>query len=229
MKRKTSSALIGITVAFVLLYIIYKIGFSQYFSLEHIKIYSKYLKDFVSERYIISIAIYMLIYFVVIALSIPATGPMTVLGGLLFGVERSIVYSTVSAVLGATAAFLFFRTALRDASVSKYGKQLEKFKKGLHEYGAFYLLILHFLFIFPFFVINSLAALAKVPLWRFIWTTTVGFLPCAIVYSLAGKQITTIKALSDIFSFRVIGTLGLLIGFLIFAMMFKKYRRNIEL
>jgi len=229
MKNRSTRIIIGIIVLFIVMYLVYKIGFAKYLTLENIKTQGQYLKDFVGKNYNISVMIYMSIYFFVIALSVPATAPMSVLGGFLFGVTRSVIFSTIAAVSGATITFLVFRKAIRKNATTKYAKQLDKFKKGLDEYGAFYLLILNFLFVLPYFLITTLAALANVSLFRFVWTAIVGFLPCAIIYSLAGKQLATINSFSDILSFRVMGTLCLLIGFIILAMIFKKFRRSLKI
>jgi len=229
MRNSAIRWILGIVILFIGIYVIYKVGFAKYLTLENMKLQGQYLKHFVENNYNISVAVYMFLYFFVIASSIPASGPMSILGGFLFGVTRGVLYATIAAVFGATVAFLLFRTVFRKNVTFKYSKQLDKFKKGLDEYGAFYLLILNFLFVLPFFVITTLAALANVSLFRFVWTTAVGFLPCAIIYSLAGKQLATIASFGDILSFRVIGTLALLIGFIVLAMVFKKLRRSIKI
>jgi len=149
---------------------------------------------------------------------------MSMIGGFLFGALRGTLYTVVSATLGAIVSFLFLRSVLRNTIANKYQKQLQKFKKGIDEYGVFYLLILHFLFVFPFFVINSLAALANISVLRFTWTTAIGIIPAAFVYAFAGKQIMSIQSGSDVLSARVIIALALLVISIVLAMLFKRFQ-----
>lgn len=223
--KKITRLLIIVVLIFASIYIAYKIGLERHLTLENLKAQSSHLQKIVLENYHFSVAIYMLIYFIMIALSLPATAPMSLIGGFLFGVLRCTMYATIAATAGATISFLLLRTVFRTTIADKYANQLNKFRTGIDEYGSFYLLILHFLIVFPFFVINSLATLADIPLWTFVWTTALGFLPAAFIYAFAGQQITTIQSAWDILSVRVIIALVLLIAFIVGAMLFKRYRK----
>jgi len=120
---------------------------------------------------------------------------------------------------------LLFRTALKNTLEKKYASQLVTFRKGLDEYGSYYLLILHFMFIVPFVVINILAALAGVSLWQFVWTTAVGFLPCAFVYSFAGKRLFSITSVHDVFSWNIIIAILLLLIITMLPIILKRYKK----
>ncbi|MFC1841825.1 TVP38/TMEM64 family protein [Candidatus Dependentiae bacterium] len=222
---KISFILVGLLI---ILYIVYKFGFSQYLTLENLKAHSTYLYSWVSEHYLISVVIYMAIYFLVIAASLPSTAPMSIIGGFLFGTLPAVLYATVAATLGATLAFLLFRNISRATIEKKYADHLVKFKSGLNEHGAAYLLLLHFMFIVPFFVINMLAAVADVSLWKFVWTTAVGFLPCAFVYAFSGKRLFSIRSISDVFSWEIIIALILLIAVVVMPIVIKKYKKSVS-
>lgn len=203
----------------------YHFWLSEYVTLEYLKAQSVYLAQWVAKHYIVSVACYMGIYFIFIASSIPSTGPLSMLGGFLFGTFWSIVYATIAATAGATVSFLLFRSVFRNSVHDKYADKLKKFRVGIDEYGSFYLLILHFLFILPFVVINTLAALADISVWSFLWTTAVGFLPTALIYGFAGQQIRVIESASEIFSFKIIGSLALLIIGIIVIILIKRYKK----
>jgi len=228
MKSNVAKLSVCLIVGLILIYFVYQFFLSHYVTLQNLKAQGAYLYELSSRYYIISAVAYMVIYFVAIASSLPITAPMTVAGGFLFGTMPAVIYSTVAATCGATLAFLLFRSVSKVTVGKKYEAQLAKFSKGLDEYGVFYLLIIHFVFVVPFFVINALAALANVSLWRFIWTTFVGFLPCAIVYSFAGNQLTSIRSFSDVFSWKIIIALILLICVVALPVLFKHFKKFLQ-
>jgi len=162
----------------------------------------------------------------VIALSLPATPVLGMAGGFLFGIKTTVFIATIAATAGAALSFLLFKSASQSTLQKKYKTQFAAFEKGLHEYGAFYLLIVHFMIVVPFFVINALAALANVSLWRFIWTTAVGFLPGITIYAFAGKQLMSMRSVYDVFSWNIIVALLLLIGMMILPMIYKRYKKR---
>ena len=225
MKKVTKFLILAVLIV-ASIYIAYKIGLERHITLENLKAKSFHLQKMVLANYYFSVAIYMLIYFIVIAFALPATGPMSLIGGFLFGAIRCTIYATIAATAGATISFLFLRTVFRKTIADKYANQLNKFRKGIDEYGSFYLLILHFLLVLPFFLINSLAALADISLLSFMWTTALGIIPAAFIYAFAGQQITTIQSADDILSAKVIIALVLLIAFIVGAMLLKRYKKQ---
>lgn len=211
---KLNKKILAFLAIFILvgLYVAYKFGFAQYLSLENIKAHSQYFAAIVSKHYIISVIIYMIAYFLIIAAALPSTAPMSMIGGFLFGTMPTVVYSTIAATCGAIVSFssikFFSEAAAEDVPANllpeDYTDKFGKFRRGVQEYGSFYLLFLHFTFLVPFFVINSLAVISGVSFWTFIWTTFIGFLPCAYVYAFSGQKLLSIKSVNDIFSWHVI-------------------------
>ena len=95
-------------------------------------------------------------------------------------------------------------------------------KKG----GASYLLVLQFLGVVPFFVINAVAILADLPLRTMIWTTALGTLPFLVIYVVAGSRLRTITSMQDLISWQ---TLGLLLIFALLALVpliIKRVKKN---
>jgi len=211
MKINITKLSILVLCLFIGLYITFRVGFAHHFTLENIQANSKLLCNWVSYNYVISVFIYIITYFIVIASSIPITAPVSMIGGFLFGVWPTVIYSTVAATGGATVAFLLFKSVSQATIERKYGAKLASFRGGVEQYGAWYLLIIHFMFIFPFVVINMLAAVSGVSLWGFIWSTAIGFLPCAIVYAFAGKEMLSVRSFGEIFSWKIILAIVLLV------------------
>jgi uncharacterized membrane protein YdjX (TVP38/TMEM64 family) len=75
-------------------------------------------------------------------------------------------------------------------------------------------------------VINILAALTKVPLATFIWTTMLGVAPATFIFAFAGQQLLDISSIRDVFSPRVILALVLLAMFAFLPIMIKWFRRK---
>ena len=110
-----------------------------------------------------------------------------------------IIVSFASSI-GATLACIVSRFILRDWVQAKFGNRLKTVNDGIEKEGAFYLFTLRLIPIFPFWLINLLMGLTKMPLRRFYWVSQVGMLPATIVYVNAGKELAKIESLSGILS-----------------------------
>ncbi len=76
--------------------------------------------------------------------------------------------------------------------------------EGIAKEGAFYLFTLRLIPIFPFWLINLVMGLTRMPLRTFFWVSQIGMLPGTIVYVNAGKELARIESLSGILSPRLI-------------------------
>jgi uncharacterized membrane protein YdjX (TVP38/TMEM64 family) len=223
--NKKILAIISVSIL-VCLYIAYKFGFADYLTLESIKTNSQYFVSLVEKHYLVSVIIYMIAYFLIIASAIPSTAPMSMIGGFLFGTMPTVFYSTIAATCGAIVSFLILKFFSAATIEGRYADKLEKLRGGLQEYGSFYLLFLHFTFLVPFFVINLLAAISGVSFWTFIWTTVVGFLPCAYVYAFSGQKLLSIRSINDIFSWHVILIIIMLLLVATLPMLLSRFGSN---
>ncbi len=215
-------------VGFILLFTIILLryfGIGDYLTFEQLKSNKGYLKQLVENNYWLSVAIYLGIYIAAIACCIPATPPLTLVGGFLFGVMPGLLYALIGATVGATISFLLVRYVLKNTVSVYFHKRIEQFNKQVTVYGmASYLLILQFATIFPFFVVNTLAALAHVPLWVFVWTSFVGSFPSLLVYALAGRQLGVIESARDVFSPSVLIVFVILILLVLLPLFLRKFR-----
>jgi uncharacterized membrane protein YdjX (TVP38/TMEM64 family) len=165
--------------------------------------------------YSLVVVAYILLYSTAILFMFPVTAPLTIMGGYLFSTVFGALYAIIAATLGAIAAFLVFRYFLTDFVKERYGQQLQILHKQFERYGAVYLLLLHFLTIVPFFIINILAAVAHVSLTTFIWTTIVGITPLLSIYAFMGDQLQRVGTISDIISPKFIAILIIFIALVI--------------
>ena len=150
------------------------------------------LKDYPNQ----AIAIYFVIYVLVTALSLPGAAIMTVLGGALFGLGKGVIIVSFASSVGATLAFVISRTLLRDWVQNKFGHYLEGINKGLEKDGAFYLLTLRLMPIFPFFVINLVMGLTRLKVFTFYWVSQLGMLAGTAIFVNAGAELAEIDTLT---------------------------------
>jgi uncharacterized membrane protein YdjX (TVP38/TMEM64 family) len=197
--------------------------FGDSLTFENLRSKSADIKDYSNQHYAISVLVFIAIYIVSVAFSIPGATILTLTSGFLYGTILAAAYVNVGATIGATLAFLFVRYFAGGWVQKKYGDKLTKFNRELSINGAKYLLTMRFIPAFPFWLINVFAGLTKIPLWTFVWTTSVGILPGSLVYANAGKQIGSLQSAADILTPPVYGAFLLLAAFSIFPVVYKKF------
>ena len=89
------------------------------------------------DHQMMSMAIYMAIYILVAALSLPGAAVMTLAGGAIFGFWYGLVLVSFASTIGATLAFLVARFLLRDTVQKKFGDRLKTVNHGVEKDGPF--------------------------------------------------------------------------------------------
>lgn len=196
----------------------------DYFTLENLKAGSERLQGLVRERPVASSAVYVLLYFMVTGLSVPGAAVLTLAGGFLFGVVRGALMVNIGATAGATGAFLLARYLLGGWVQERYAERLKRFNDDIARSGYNYLLTLRLIPVFPFFLINIFAGLTRIPLFTFVWTTSLGILPGSLVYTFAGRQLTAIGSAGDIVGTRILLALLVLALFTLFPAVYRRLK-----
>lgn len=209
MEKKGIQKMVVVVLVCIAVALFWMFDLGQYLTLSYLKAsQAKFTVLYEGNRMLV-IGIYMLIYIIVTALSLPGAAVMTLAGGGLFGLWVGVVVVSFASTIGATLACFVSRFLLRDWVQAKFGEKLGTVNKGVEEEGNFYLFTLRLVPIFPFFVINLVMGLTKMPLLSYYWISQVGMLPGTIVYVNAGKELAKIESLSGILS------PGLIISFVI--------------
>ncbi len=229
MERKRVLGLLVCSLFIILIAALYYFDVARFISLSQLQKHSAFMVGFVSRYYFLSVVLYILFFTAMIACSLPVTGPLTLLGGFLFGSLRGALFAITGATMGVAIAFLLFRRGLSSAVHTKHAKRLETFKSKMKEHGVSYLLLLHFLTVVPYAVINMLAALAGISLWVVVWTTVVGFIPTSFIYAFAGSQFMTITSMGDIFSPNIIIAFVLLALLAFLPILIKRLKKGATL
>lgn len=143
-------------------------------------------------------------------LSLPVLTIMTLAAGAIFGVVEGTVLVSFGSAIGATLVMLATRFVFRDAIRRRFSHRLHRIDAGLQRDGAFYLLNIRLVPIFPFFLVNLLMGLTHMPVRTFYWVTQLGALAGTAVYVNAGTRIAAAKSPAQLVSLPMLVSLALL-------------------
>lgn len=169
------------------------LGVSIYFDLHHLisfevlKENRNELTTWVQQNFFLACLIFMLIYTVSVAVSLPGATFLTITGGFLFGVVTGSVLVVFSATLGATCIFLAVRTAFAEALAKKADGWIKKMEDGFQKNSFNYLLSIRLIPVFPFWIVNIVPALLGMKLRSYVLATVIGIIPGSVVYVLVGN------------------------------------------
>lgn len=206
----TKKLIITMAVVILALYLYLHLDLGRFLTLASLKEHRDELYAFYLTHRLATVSIFMTLYIVQTALSLPGAAVLSLAAGALFGAFLGTVYANLAATIGATLAFLATRYLFRDAVQSRFGDRLERLNREIGERGLNYLLFLRLVPVFPFFLINLAAGLTRIPLRTFFIGTMVGIIPGGFVYCNAGASLASIDSLGEIVSPRVLGSFALL-------------------
>jgi uncharacterized membrane protein YdjX (TVP38/TMEM64 family) len=165
----------------------FALGLDRYLSFRALHDHQEWLTAQVRERAVLSPLVFILVYALAIAFSVPGGAVLTILGGFLFGVVLGSLYAVIGATLGSVGVFLAARTALHDVLQARAGKAMKRMEQGFREHALSYLLFLRLVPVFPFWLVNLVPALLGVPLGVYVLGTMIGIIPGSLVYASVGN------------------------------------------
>jgi pyruvate/2-oxoglutarate dehydrogenase complex dihydrolipoamide dehydrogenase (E3) component/uncharacterized membrane protein YdjX (TVP38/TMEM64 family) len=182
----------------------------QYFSLAYLKSSQQAFQTQYQANPTQTMALFVLLYVLVAAFSLPGAAILTLAGGALFGLVTGTILASFASAIGATIAFSFSRYLLSDWVNRRFGKRLNAINQGIAKDGAFYLFTIRLVPAFPFFLVNLLMGITKIPTLTFYWVSQLGMLAGTIVFVQAGTELAKIDSLAGILSPTLIGSFVLL-------------------
>jgi uncharacterized membrane protein YdjX (TVP38/TMEM64 family) len=206
--RKKKIVILVVVISLIVVFKVFNLG--QYLTLSFLKESLDKFNDLYEKHQVLVIAGYFIIYVLTTSLSLPGASPLGIVGGALFGFWVATLVVSFASTIGATLACFISRFLLRDWVQSKFSDKIAKVNEGIEKEGAFYLFTLRLIPIFPFWMINLVMGLTKMPLSRFYWVSQIGMLPGTMVYVNAGKELAKIESIKGIFSPRLIISFALL-------------------
>ncbi len=225
---------IPLIVLAILMLTAYFTGITKFFTFDSLKNYHKTLNDFVAAHPFSAPLLFMAVYLVSTALSLPGGAILSLAGGFLFPFPLSSLYVVVAASLGACVIFLLAKTTFGNLLKQKAGPFMQKMDAGFSQNTIGYLLFLSFVTLFPFWLVNLAPAFFGVRLWTFFWTTFVGIIPGSIVFTQAGSGLASIfetnqeLSLSTIFTTKIKIALALLGVFALLPMLIKRFVKKFK-
>jgi uncharacterized membrane protein YdjX (TVP38/TMEM64 family) len=231
----TKSFSVGRLVPFLVLIaglvVFFALGLQRYISFEVLRENREALLAWVQQKGLLAAIIYIMIYAVAVAFSLPGGAVMSITGGFLFGTLWGALYIVIGATLGATALFIIAKTALGDPLRTRAGPWLQKMEAGFRENAMSYLLVLRLVPLFPFFVVNLVPAFLGVSLPTYVIGTFFGIIPGVFVYASVGAGLGSIFDSGETFSASGILTpqiLIALIGLAILALIPVVYKKKMK-
>lgn len=154
---------------------------------------------------------FFLIYCATTGLSLPGAGTvLTLAAGAIFGLGWGVLLVSFGSSVGATLAFLTARFVLRDSLQARFGRQLADINAGIARDGAYYLVTLRLVPLFPYFFINLVMGLTPMRTRVFYSASQLGMLPGTVLYAMAGTQLAQVTSLRGLLSPALVGSLALL-------------------
>ena len=163
-----------------------------YLSLQTVAENREALTGFVAANIVIAVLVFIAVYVVVVALSLPGGALMTITSGFLFGPVLGGLTAVVGATIGATIIFLIAKTSFGEPLAARAGPWLEKLREGFRKDALSYLLFLRLVPAFPFWLVNLAPALLSVGLGTYAIGTFIGIIPGTFAFAFVGAGLDSI-------------------------------------
>lgn len=193
--------------------------------IEMIKHQKHAILRYVHQHYLSSVLCFMALYIAITACSIPEAALLNTMSGFLFGTAAGTVYVLVAATLGATIAFVVIRFFIGSRLQERYATKLAPLNAAFAKHGIWYLLIVHIIPGIPFVLITLFAALTRVSIYNFIWTTALGIIPGTFLYAFIGHQFHHMNTRLFSKNTYIVGLVGIIIAITIIRYLIMKIIR----
>ena len=173
-------------------------GAHRHISLETLVRHRMAIDAFIADHAVAAVAVFIAIYIVVVALSIPGALFLTISGGVLFGT-----------LIGGSGAVSSARRSARPSSSWSPGARAAKtscaapgplackLADGFRADAFSYLLFLRLVPAFPFFLVNLVPALVGVKLPTFVAATVIGIMPATFAFAFFGSGLDSVIAAQE--------------------------------
>ena len=155
-------------------------------------------------------ALFLALVILCSAMAIPGTVLFCLAAGAIFGVAWGALLVSLATAMGATGSFWAARFFWRSPIQRRFAHRLHAINHGVNHRGGWYLLSLRLTPVIPFAVINLLLGLTHMRTLKFYIVTQIGMLAPIVVYVNAGRQLTQLRQLSDVFNPTIIASFVLL-------------------
>lgn len=189
MKKSSNSFLrwLPLILLVVMIGLFFYFKLYRYLSFAELSQHRQVLLAWTQTHYLWAVLIFIGLYVTATALSVPGATVLTLTAGFLFGTLQGSIYVVIAATLGATLIFLIVRTSIGQTLASKGVSWVKRLEAGFQHNAFNYLLVLRFIPLFPFWVINIVAGILNVKLRDYFFATLIGIIPGSVVYVAVGN------------------------------------------
>ncbi len=170
-------------------------------------------QDLFDRSPLITAAIFFMIFFVGTACSLPITGAMIVISGIVFGHLTGFLLSIFSSTLGGTLSLFSARILFKDLIQRRFSNHIDVINKGIEKEGGMYVFGLRMVPVIPFWLLNLVVGLTVMRVPVFMLATLLGMVPVTLILSYAGSQLGQV----DSFSVAAIFTPGMILSLCLLA------------
>ena len=133
--------------------------------------------------------------------------------GFAYGFFPALVLVMAGWLLSALLCFAVGRSVARPLLDRWVGaERFERIEASIERGGATLLIGMRLIPIFPFSIVCYAAGAARVPIWRFVWTTAVGYLPITAISVYFGTRLESLSLTDPLVIGTAAGLLALLLG-----------------
>jgi uncharacterized membrane protein YdjX (TVP38/TMEM64 family) len=116
--------------------------------------------------------------------------------GLVYGFVPALLLMMLGWLLSGLVCFAIGRSVARPLLDRWFGpERFERIEARIERGGAKALIAARLVPIFPFSIVSYAAGAARVPPWRFLWTTAIGYLPITVISVYFGTQLDLLSGL----------------------------------
>lgn len=149
------------------------------------------IRDFIEGKGILAPLIYVVLLSLLPLLLFPDS-VLVIAGGMLFGLFKGTILTSIGSLIGGVIAFLISRVFGSKVVRKIVKKDIAVFEKYKGYSGFFLILIMRLIPLFPFKVVSYSAGLTDMKLMDFCLATVIGSLPGIIVYTNLGDKASDI-------------------------------------
>ena len=141
-----------------------------------------------------SIGLYVFIYALVVALSLPFSTLLSVLGGFLFGVKLGLPLILTTASLSSLIPYAWARILSNHWTYTEVYPSWQHLRHGLTTHAFYYILSLRVMPLVSFIAINLASGFFRVPVWSYWLATVLGMAPASLINCSLGASLQTINS-----------------------------------
>jgi len=216
--------ILGVLIAVIVLMRVF--GLTKYISLQNVQ----KLNQWIQGLGLLGPIVYIIIYILCCVFFLPGI-PITLLGAVAFGPIKGVIYVSIGATLGASAAFLIARYAARSMVEEwiKKNERLRKIDEGVRKHGWRMLMITRLVPIFPFNIQNYVYGITNISFWTYVLVSWICMLPGIVAYVFAGGALVSGKGdIKKTMMYLAIAGVFFVIVSLIPGMIKKRYKDVVE-